>query len=128
MTLLGVECASTPERRVFMERSIQITTTADRREVLEEVARHLLEQRLVSCAQIVGPITSMYWWKENIEETEEWLCLLKTRKALFKKVEREITRLHPYEVPEIVALDITHSLPAYGAWLFGETRNARDRE
>ncbi len=108
-----------------MEEIIQITTTADRRETVETIGRRLVERRLASCAQIGGPITSIYHWKGNVEETEEWQCVVKSRKSLYERIEEEIRRLHPYEVPEIVATVIETALPEYAEWVIAETADQR---
>ena len=104
-----------------MQGIIHITTTSDRRDALETIARHLLEKRLASCVQILGPMKSLYWWKGKIEETEEWLGIIKTRKALYRRVEGELRQLHHYEVPEIVAFEAENVLPDYGRWVAEET-------
>ena len=104
-----------------MEPVITITTTTDNREVLEKIGRHLLARRLIACVQIVGPIRSTYWWKEKIEETEEWLGVMKTRKSLFSRVEAEICALHAYEVPEVAAVETAYVSHAYAEWVMNET-------
>jgi periplasmic divalent cation tolerance protein len=100
---------------------INIITTVDRRETLESIGRVLLEKRLVSCLQIIGPIKSVYWWKGRLEEAEEWVGVLKTRTELYKDVEKAIKALHPYEVPEIEAVEADKVLPAYHKWVIDET-------
>ncbi len=105
-----------------MEPIISITTTTDKRDVLEEMGRSLLAKRLVACVQIVGPIKSIYGWKDKVEEAEEWLGIMKTRKSLYPLVEEEILALHTYELPEIIALDASNLLPPYRAWVLKETR------
>ena len=100
---------------------IKIIITADSKETAEKIGRDLVRRRLASCAQISGPIKSIYWWKGKIEEAEEWLCTLKSRKELYKTIEKEIQSLHPYEVPQIIATDIHHALPEYVEWVKGET-------
>jgi len=104
-----------------MEEIILVTTTADSKETIERIGRSLVEKRLASCAQIVGPIRSIYHWKQKVEETDEWLCLIKTRKSLYEGVEAEIQRLHGYELPEIVAVRIDKGLPEYLRWVVDET-------
>ena len=104
-----------------MEPIIVITTTAGNREVLEKMGRHLLAERLVACIQVVGPIKSLYWWRGNIEEADEWLGIMKSRKSLYTQVETAIRSLHPYEVPEIVAVELSGVLPAYDNWVRNET-------
>ena len=104
-----------------MEAIITITTTTNSREALEKMGRHLLTERLIACIQVVGPIKSLYWWKGTIEETDEWLGIMKSRKSLYTKIEAEIRSLHAYEVPEIVATELSGALPAYDNWVRSET-------
>ena len=96
-------------------------TTVDSRETLERIGRLLLEKRLVSCIQIIGPVRSVYWWKGQLEEAEEWIGIMKTRRELYVDVEKEIRALHPYEVPQIEAIEAVSMLPAYERWLIDET-------
>jgi periplasmic divalent cation tolerance protein len=68
----------------------------------------------------VGPVTSSYRWQERIEVSEEWLCLIKTEERLYSAVEDRIKKIHPYELPEIVALPITRGSSEYLAWISQE--------
>ncbi|MCX5816420.1 MAG: divalent-cation tolerance protein CutA [Proteobacteria bacterium] len=104
-----------------MSEIIKIIITADSKETAEKIGRDLVGRRLASCAQISGPIKSIYWWKGKIEAAEEWVCTLKSRKGLYKTIEREIRVLHPYELPQIIAIDIPHVLPEYADWIQNET-------
>ncbi|OPY02178.1 MAG: Divalent-cation tolerance protein CutA [Syntrophorhabdus sp. PtaB.Bin047] len=100
---------------------IQIVTTIDDREAAERMGKRLVGERLVACCQIVGPIRSIYRWKGNVEEADEWCCVMKTRPSLYRQVEGAIKRLHPYEVPEIVATPVSTALPDYARWVESET-------
>lgn len=100
---------------------INIVTTADSRQALERIGRSLLAKRLIACIQVVGPMKSIYWWKGNLEEAEEWMGVMKTRDDLYDEVEREIRGLHPYEVPEIQAVRAERVFDAYGRWVIEET-------
>ena len=100
---------------------IQVTTTASTKEEAAKIAAALLEQRLAACAQIVGPIDSRYWWKGRIEQSTEWLCILKTRRVKFPAVEAAIRANHSYVVPEIVACPIEIGSEPYLEWLRRET-------
>jgi periplasmic divalent cation tolerance protein len=106
-----------------MSEIIKIVITFGDRETAEKIGRSIVEKRLAACAQIGGPIKSIYRWKGKMEETEEWVCTLKTRKNLYGVVEAEIQALHPYEVPQIIAADIPHALPEYVKWVEEETGN-----
>ena len=100
---------------------IQVVTTTEHREDAERIARTLVEERLAACVQVSGPITSTYRWQGKIETAEEWQCCAKTRRDLYEKVEQAIRRLHPYEVPEIVAMPILAGSADYLKWLAEET-------
>jgi periplasmic divalent cation tolerance protein len=100
---------------------IQVSMTVDKRETARTIGREAVESRLAACVQIVGPISSTYRWKGHIEEAEEWLCLLKTREDLFEQLEQKLRALHPYEVPEIVAVPLVAGNPNYLQWIDRET-------
>jgi periplasmic divalent cation tolerance protein len=105
----------------LMNGIIQIITTIDSKDKIEKIGRHLLERRLVSSVQIIGPIKSIYWWKGKIEEAEEWACVMKSKKSLYTSIEKEIKKLHTYELPEIIAIDIDNALSEYTNWVLSET-------
>ena len=105
-----------------MERVIQIVTTGDDRGVIEKIGRNLVEKRLVACAQILGPIQSIYRWKGAVENASEWLLLMKSKASLYPSIEKEIQCQHPYELPEIIATDIDKGLAGYMDWVVSETQ------
>jgi periplasmic divalent cation tolerance protein len=105
-----------------METYVQVVTTTETREDGEKIAKALVEKRLAACAQLVGPIVSTYWWKDNIETAEEWQCLIKSNKSLYGEVEKAIKMLHHYETPEIIALPIVSGSEDYLEWLNGELK------
>jgi periplasmic divalent cation tolerance protein len=100
---------------------IQVVTTTARQEEAQRIARELVEKRLAGCAQVVGPITSIYRWQGKIETDEEWQCWCKTRGELFAQVEEAIRAIHPYEVPEILAVPVVAGSERYLAWLEEQT-------
>jgi periplasmic divalent cation tolerance protein len=100
---------------------ISVSTTVDKREVLEQIGRILLKKRLVACVQISGPVKSMYWWRGRLEEADEWIGVMKTRGELYSEVEKEVRALHPYDVPEIVAVEVRNLSQAYEKWVIDET-------
>jgi periplasmic divalent cation tolerance protein len=106
-----------------MKSYIQVTTTTETKEQAENIAKHLVESKLAACVQIVGPITSIYRWKGKVENTQEWLCLIKTKDELFNKVETAIKSLHHYETPEIIAVPIVKGSKEYLQWISEETEN-----
>ena len=103
-----------------MEEYIQVFVTTDKKEDAEKIAGVLVEDRLAGCTQIVGPIVSTYWWKGNIETAEEWLCLIKSKKSLYQKIEKVVKEMHTYETPEIIAIPIVDGSKDYFEWLENE--------
>ena len=101
---------------------IQVVTTAGSRDEAGAIARGLVERRLAACVQISGPISSTYWWQDQIESSEEWLCTVKTQRALYEHVEATIRQLHSYDEPEILATAVVAASRGYADWLSQETR------
>lgn len=83
----------------------------------EAIARAIVEQKLAACAQVTGPVTSVYWWKGEVEEAPERLILLKTERGRVPQIQDLLKRIHPYEVPELIFLPVTAGGDAYLAWL-----------
>ncbi len=101
---------------------IQVLTTIDNPEKATAIAKTLLEKRLAACVQILGPLQSHYWWQGQQEQSQEWLCLAKTRQELYRAVESAIREVHSYQTPEVLAVPILAGLPEYLAWLKQELR------
>jgi periplasmic divalent cation tolerance protein len=95
----------------------QVTTTAGTREVAERIAVELVDLRLAACAQVSGPIASTYRWQGQIENAEEWVCTVKTTQAQFAGIQEVLRRLHPYEVPELIATPVVGGSEAYLKWV-----------
>jgi periplasmic divalent cation tolerance protein len=104
---------------------IQVLTTTESRDVAESIGRALVEERLAACVQIVGPIASIYRWQGKINTAQEWQCWIKTRCNLYNRIEETIRRLHPYQVPEILAIPLTVGSADYLAWLDNEVENTQ---
>ena len=100
-----------------MSEFIQVTTTTESKDDANRIATTLVDRRLAACAHVSGPIESVYWWKDNVERAEEWVCSVKTRHELYALVEDSIQQLHPYEVPQIVAVPVVAGSAAYLQWL-----------
>ena len=99
---------------------IQLATTVNDEKKAKEIARELLENRMVACVQIIGPIKSSCWWKDKIIQTNEWMCLANARAEDYGKIEDALKKVHPYDVPEILAVPIFGNL-AYLNWIHEET-------
>jgi periplasmic divalent cation tolerance protein len=102
---------------------IQLFTTSEKKEDAEKIASEVMEKRLAACAQVIGPMTSTYWWKDKIEKSEEWLCIMKSRKDLYGALEKAIRKVHPYDVPEILAVPVIAGNQSYLEWLDKEVRS-----
>ena len=87
----------------------------------QALATHLLEHRLAACVNLLPPCQSVYRWQGAIEQTTEVPMLIKTQAARYAALEAALHDLHPYDVPEIIALPIAAGLPAYLDWLHAET-------
>jgi periplasmic divalent cation tolerance protein len=104
-----------------MSQVIQIVTTTASADDARRIARGLVERRLAACVQIVGPIESIYRWEGKIETAAEFQCWIKTRSELYDRVEQAIRELHPFDVPEILAVPAVQGSAAYLEWLRRET-------
>ncbi len=97
---------------------VVVLVTAPSREVARQIADTLLEKKLVACVNIVAPIESLYTWRGERCTDEEVLLLIKTRANLFtEQLVPAIKAIHPYEVPEIIALPIVAGSGDYLAWI-----------
>jgi len=106
----------------MIEEYIQVFTTTEKKGDAENIAKALVEKRLAGCIQIVGPIVSTYWWKDNVETAEEWLCFIKSKKTLYDELEKAIKEIHPYQTPEIIAMPIVSGSKDYLGWLSNELK------
>jgi periplasmic divalent cation tolerance protein len=102
-----------------MTRIIIFSTCANKSEA-KRIAHVLLKSRLAACVNIL-PITSFYWWKDKIRNGSECLMIMKTRARLFPELQRTISKVSSYEVPEIVSIKIDGGLPSYLEWIDEET-------
>jgi periplasmic divalent cation tolerance protein len=101
---------------------IQVSTTVEKKEDADRIAKTLVESRMAACVQVIGPIRSTYWWKGKVEEAGEWLCVMKTREELYADLEASLRAVHPYEVPEIVAVPVVKGSQLYLRWIEEETQ------
>lgn len=95
---------------------IVLVTMANKQEA-EKIIQHLLDDKLIACANIIGSVTSFFRWSGNIERAEECLVLLKSRKDLFERLTEVVKTMHSYEVPEILALPVVEGSKDYLDWL-----------
>jgi len=99
-----------------------VFTTAPDADVGRRIARALVERRIAACVQVLPGVTSVYRWKGVQEESAEVLLLVKTVRGRMDDLELALRELHPYDVPECVAVDAAHVAAPYRAWVLSETR------
>ena len=104
---------------------VVIMTAADKEEAVR-IVRRLLSERLIACANIVGPVSSLFWWEGKIDEADEFLVFMKSKKKLFKRLSERAKEIHGYQVPEIIALPVIEGLPSYLDWLGASLQSVSD--
>jgi periplasmic divalent cation tolerance protein len=105
-----------------MNANIVVLSTVPDIDIGREIARGILEKRLAACVNVSGPLESLYWWEGEIQQEPEHLLIFKTREELFPLLEEAVRSLHPYDVPELIALPIGQGSSAYLDWIATETR------
>jgi periplasmic divalent cation tolerance protein len=101
--------------------ALLVLTNLPDRTAAEMLANALIEARLAACVNILPPCRSIYRWQGAVEAADEVPLLIKTSEARYAALETAIRALHPYELPELIAVPISHGLPAYLAWVAAET-------
>lgn len=91
-------------------------------DVATAIARTLVEERLAACVNCVPGVTSIYRWKGELQVEGELLLVIKTTRERYEAASARIVALHPYELPEVIAVDVSHGLDRYLAWVERETR------
>lgn len=94
-----------------------VLTSCPDKEVAELIAHALVKEGLAACVNIIPPMQSLYRWKGKVEQASEQLLIIKSSSARFPAIRDRIQTLHPYELPEIIAVPIADGLPGYLAWL-----------
>lgn len=94
-----------------------INITCGNKEEAEKIAKALIDEKLVACANILGGINSIFWWEGKVEHSPEVVLTMKTIRGNFDKVAARVRELHSYQVPEIVALPIVEGSKDYLQWI-----------
>jgi periplasmic divalent cation tolerance protein len=102
-----------------MSECIVVLVTAPDADTAARIARTLVEEKLAACGNVVPQVRSIYRWEGKVEDASEALLVLKTARARFKEIVDRVRAIHPYEVPEIVALPIAAGYDAYLDWVVG---------
>ena len=105
-----------------MTDKIVVFSSCDSAATADALARGLVEARLAACVNIVPGARSVYRWNGKVEESKEWLLIIKSSRALARELIEELKRLHTYQVPEAVAIPIVDGSDAYLEWLDRELR------
>ncbi|GAB3164405.1 divalent-cation tolerance protein CutA [Amycolatopsis sp. NPDC004378] len=100
---------------------VVVTTTTDSESAARELAAKAIEARLGACAQVVGPVTSVYRWDGEVRTDREWRVEIKTTAERVPALTEHLGRLHGYDLPEVIATPIVGGSAAYLAWLSTET-------
>ena len=94
-----------------------VLCTCPDEEIAINIAENIVAQKLAACVNVMPAVYSVYQWQNNVESAKENMLLIKTTKEKYSALEQVICSLHPYEVPEIIALDINSGLPDYLKWI-----------
>jgi periplasmic divalent cation tolerance protein len=101
--------------------AVVVLSTVANAEEGETLIKSLLERRLIACGTMLPGARSLYRWEGRIADESETVLLLKTRSAVLHAIEDAFAELHPYKVPELLALSVTSGLEKYVAWINAET-------
>lgn len=104
-----------------MTDKIVVFTTCGSEEEARKLAAILIEKRVAACVNITAPLTSVYRWKGAVEESREWLLIVKSRRACFEQLRVALEAAHSYELPEVLAIPVLDGSPNYLAWVDAET-------
>jgi len=101
--------------------ALLVLTSLPDRETAVKLARSLVTGRLAACVNVGAPVESMYHWRGQIETATEVPLLIKTRRDLYEAVQAAILAAHPYELPEVIAVPVSHGFNRYLDWIGAET-------
>ena len=102
-------------------KTLLVLTNLPDRAIAERLADALIAKRLAACVNILAPCRSVYRWQAAVQHDEEHPMLIKTTYERYPELEAEIRALHPYELPEIIAVSVERGLAGYLAWVAAET-------
>lgn len=104
-----------------MKKPVLIYCTVPDRDTAVDVGKKLVESRLAACVSFGSPVESIYRWQGKVEEATEYAMTIKTVSENYSKIEKLILSVHPYDVPEIVCVDIENGFQSYLNWIESET-------
>src|SRR3954449_8345317 len=97
--------------------AVIVLSTFPNAETARQIARTVVEEQFAACGNLIPEVESIYWWHGTIETSAEVLGMFKTTEESYSRLESRIKELHPYEVPEIIALPVAKGFPAYLQWI-----------
>ena len=100
-----------------MTDKIVVLSTCASAEEAERIARLLVERQAAACVNVISGMRSYYRWKDAIEESSEFLLIIKSSRELFDIVRTELVKAHSYELPELIVLPIIDGSPEYLGWI-----------
>ncbi len=100
-----------------------IETTLPNSATAKKLAKILLQENLATCIQLT-PTSSSYIWQKKIKNSSEILLSIKSKKSLYKQIEKAILKQHPYELPQILAIEINQGFKPYLEWIESNLKNA----
>jgi len=103
-----------------MTDKIVVFSTCSTADEAGKLARHLVDQRLAACVNVIRTVDSYYRWKGEVQQDEEFLLVIKTSRELFGRLRAEWDKQHSYQIPELIALPIIDGAPNYLNWMEGE--------
>ncbi|MEM3374277.1 MAG: divalent-cation tolerance protein CutA [Candidatus Woesearchaeota archaeon] len=108
-------------KKEYKKTPIIIYTTCKDKEEAEKISKHLLEKKLIACTNIFQ-INSFYFWDNELQNDSEYVILIKTFKSLYKKIEKEIKKIHSYKVPAIYSWELDNINKDYFEWMKKEIK------
>jgi periplasmic divalent cation tolerance protein len=103
------------------ERVVQVQVAHDDREALNAMIAELVDERLIACGQLVGPISSTFVWEGSVQNAREWLALLKTSERALDRLVARVAEMHSYDVPEILVIEVAGGYAPYLQWVAERT-------
>lgn len=96
---------------------IIVFITVPNKKEAEDIAKELLKNKLCSCVNILDKVESFFWWEGKIDRAEEFLLIVKSKKGKFSQIVRAVKSRHSYQVPELIAVDISCGYKPYLSWI-----------
>ena len=111
-----------------MEKYIVVISTVPDKDTGQKIARAILSKRLAACVTMMSASQSLYWWQGKISQEQEHMLFIKSTDRLYPSLEKMILQLHPYEIPEVIALPAVRGFSQYLDWITEETSSRGDEE